>query len=146
MKKVILSFEDIDAESIPVEIIERRERDEKILNFFENAFHILNNYQNHPRCRCSANHLRASLCAMELALGFNLAAGGDCIAQLARKNNVSRATMTKCVNYFIAQLKLNPLPGQRSDEARENMSAARKKQIGGADIRKCGKLNGKFLQ
>ena len=145
MKKVILSFEDIDAESIPVEIIERRERDEKILNFFENAFQILNNYQNHPRCRNSANHLRMTLCAMELALGFNLAAGGDCIAEIAQKYNVSRATMTKCVNYFIAQLKLIPLPGQRSDEARENMATARRAQVG-ADIRKCGKLNGKLLQ
>ena len=146
MKKVILSFEETAQEIVASETIERQERDEKILNFFENAFHILNTHQNHPRCRGSANHLRASLCAMELALGFNLAAGGDCIAELAQKNNMSRAMMTKCVNYFIAKLKLNPLPGQRSDGARENMSAARKKQIGGADIRKCGKLNGKFLQ
>ena len=145
MKKVILSFEETAQETVSLETIERQERDEKILNFFENAFHILNTHQNHPRCRGSANHLRASLCAMELALGFNLAAGGDCIAQLARKNNVSRATMTKCVNYFIAQLKLNPLPGQRSDEARENMATARRAQVG-ADIRKCGKLNGKLLQ
>jgi hypothetical protein len=103
----------------------RRERDERIINYFERAFHILNAYQERQR---PEKH-KMSLLAMQFALGFHLAAGKDNIAALARACGVSRAAMTKCVNGFIKQLALQPLHCQRDEEARRNMSEARKQQL-----------------
>jgi hypothetical protein len=105
---------------------ERRERDERIVNWFERAFHILNAYQSH---QASAKELRMSLLSMQLALGFHLAAGADGPAELARRCGVSRQCLNKCLNHFLEQLNIERLPFQRDEEARENMSAARKEQL-----------------
>jgi hypothetical protein len=125
---------------------DRIERDEQIVNWFENVFHILNAYQSHARCKSSAKQMKMSLRAMELALGFHLAAGASAPAEVARACGVSKQAFGKCLNHFIEQLKLSPLPFQRKQEARENMASARKLQLSGADIRKCGQLNPKFLK
>jgi hypothetical protein len=103
----------------------RRQR-ERIVNFFERAFHILNAYQAHQE---SEKALRMSLRAMELALGFHLAAGADGPAELARQCGVSKQALDKCLNHFLEQLELEPLPFQRKAAARENMAAARHRQI-----------------
>lgn len=122
----ITQFDPGEAFEIPIDDPDRQERDEAIVNWFENVFHILNAYQSHQR---SAKQLRMSTRAMELALGFRLAAGADGPAQLGRHCGVGKATLGKCLNHFIEQLKLTPLPFQRRPEARKNMSEARKAQL-----------------
>jgi hypothetical protein len=119
-----------------------QEQFERIISFFENTQHILNAYQSH---QSGERNLRMSTRAMQLALGFYLAAGADGPAELARKCGVDKQTLGKCLNHFVAQLSLEPLPFQRKSDARANMADARRKQVGGADIRKCGKLNSKLL-
>ena len=118
-----------EAEEVPIvdlEAEERRERDEAIINYFERAAHILNAYQSH---QSTAKELRMSTRAMWLALGWNIAAGADGPAQLARSCRCSKQTLGKCLNNFIAQLRLEPLPFQRKAGARAAMSQARKAQI-----------------
>lgn len=122
-------IEFIVGELVPGPIIEddaRREREERIVNFFERAFHILNAYQSHQQ---TPKELRMSLAAMELALGFHLAAGADGPAELARRVGVSKQALGKCLNHFIEQLQLEPLPFQRDREARGNMAEARRRQV-----------------
>jgi hypothetical protein len=116
-------------ESEPVEIQIRQERDTRIVSWFENVFHILNAYQSHSRCRNNPKQLRMSLRAMELALGFQLAAGADGPAKAARLCGVSKQAFGKCLNHFMEQLSLEPLPFQRKAEARDRMSEARRMQI-----------------
>lgn len=103
-----------------------REREGAIINYFERAFHILNAYQEGQKPK----HHKMSLRAMELALGFHLAAGSDNAAELARKCGVTKAAANKCLNGFMSALALEPLPSQRKDKARQNMSVARRKQLG----------------
>lgn len=105
---------------------ERVERDEKIIGFFERAFHILNAYQSHQG---TVKQMHMSSRAMQLALGFHLAAGADGPAELARQCGVSKQALGKCLNHFLAQLRLEPLPFQRNGEARKNMADARMKQL-----------------
>ena len=105
---------------------EINERDWQIIDYFGRACHILNAYQAH---QSSAKELRMSSRAMQLALGFTLAAAANGPTELAKKCGFSKATVGKCVNYFIAQLALEPLPGQRKEEGRKNMARARKAQL-----------------
>lgn len=122
----ITEFEEIEPETVEIHDSERQERDEKIIGWFENAFHILNAYQAH---QSGEKDLRMSLRAMEMALGFQLAAGADGPAELARKCGVSKQALGKCLNHFMAQLKLQPLAFQRKEEARLNMAEARREQV-----------------
>lgn len=126
MTQPATTFDPCEPEQIPAEVIERRDRDERIVGWFENAFHILNAYQAH---QTSAKQLRISRDCMEMALGFRLAAGAEGPAELARKYGVSKQAVGKCLNHFIAQLRLEPLPFQRKADARENMRKARKSQV-----------------
>lgn len=105
---------------------DQNERDERIIGFFENAFHILNAYQSHQD---GERQLRMSCRTMQLALGFHLAAGADGPADLAKKCGVSKQALGKCLNHFIEQLKLSPLPFQRKEDGRQNMAMARKRQL-----------------
>lgn len=123
------------------EAADRRERDERIVGWFENVFHIILAYQAHQQ---TAKEKTMSIRAMALALGFHLAAGAEGPAELAKRCGVSKQTLGKCLNHFIAQLKLSPLPFQRKADARKNMAEARKRQV--ADVRKCGQLNPNFLK
>lgn len=126
MNKMPISEWSEESYEAPIEDVERRERDEAIVNWFERAFHVLNAYQTH---QTSANQLRMSLRAMELALGFHLAAGADGPAELAKRCRVSKQALGKCLNHFIEQLALEPLPCQRKAQARDNMRRARLNQI-----------------
>jgi hypothetical protein len=66
---------------------------------------------------------------MQFALGYTLAAGAESIEKLSRQCGMSKQAVTKAVNHFEAQLKLEPLPCQRAEDARLNMATARKKQV-----------------
>lgn len=118
--------EPVEVAVVDVEADERRERDERMISFFENVFHMLNAYQSHQE---TAYDLRMSLRAMCLALGFSLAAGAEGAADLARQCGMSKQTVNKCLNHFLEQLRLEPLPFQRDAEARLNMAEARKRQL-----------------
>lgn len=118
--------EPVEVPVVDMEADERRERDERFISFFENVFHMLNAYQSHQE---TADHLRMSLRAMCLALGFPLAAGAEGPADLARQFGMSKQTVGKCLNHFQQQLRLEPLPFQRGEEARENMAKARVRQL-----------------
>lgn len=140
------SHDDDREEEIPIPLedehaVELRESRERIVMWFERVFHILNAYQSHQE---SAVELRMSNRVMQYALGFTLAAGADKLTTLARQVGVSKASANKCLLHFESQLRLEPLPGQRKDEGRQNMAKARKAQV--ADIRACGKLNPNFLK
>lgn len=127
MKHIPIKFPDeIEPEEIAIEVVGRRERDRMIVDFFERANHILAAYQSHQK---TATELRMSFRCMMLALGFYLVAGSESPGDLARKCGVSKACLDKCLNHFILQLRLGPLPGQRKNEARDAMSAARKSQL-----------------
>lgn len=126
LKKIPITFAQEESFEVPIEDLERQERDERIVNWFENVFHILNAYQAHQK---TAKQLRMSLRAMQLALGFHLAAGADNPAMLAKSCQVGKWTLGKCLEHFEDQLKLAPLLCQRSQEARKNMSTARKEQV-----------------
>jgi hypothetical protein len=126
IKKLPITFAPEEAFEVPIEDLERRERDEKIVNYFEDGFHILNAYQSHQK---TAKQLRMSLKAFQLAMGFHLAAGADGPAALARQCGVDKQTLGKCLNHFIELLKLTPLGCQRNQEARKHMSTARKEQV-----------------
>ena len=117
-----------ESEADPADIadLDRQGRDRIMVGWFEDVFCILNAYQSH---QIGSRQLRMSLLTMQLALGFHLAAGADGPSELARKCNVSKQTLTKCLNHFISQLRLTPLPGQRSDAARKNMAEARLLQL-----------------
>ena len=103
-----------------------QERFERCIDWFHNACHILNAYQSH---QSGDRQLRMSRCAWQMAMGFNLAAGADGPTDAARNCGVSKQAFGKCLNHFIDQLKLSPLPFQRKEEARENMAAARRAQV-----------------
>src|SRR5579872_6630024 len=105
---------------------DQRERDERIIGWFENSCHILKAFQSHQRGEAA---LRMSLDAWLAALGFFLVAGGEGPTELAKRNGVSKQCFGKALNHFIEQLRLEPLPFQRKEEARENMSKARKSQL-----------------
>lgn len=106
---------------------ERDDRDECICHYFQNAFHLLMDYQ---RRQWTEAQLRMSVRALCLALGFREAAGANSATELARKMNMSRQCVNKAVNHFVRALRLGPLPTQRDECARENMKRARKEQIG----------------
>lgn len=124
-------FDDSTEFEVPIQDRERQERDEAIIGFFENAFHVLNAYQIHQRndVHCTLGDLRMSTRAMAMAVGFRLVAGADGPAELAKDCGVSKQALGKCLNHFIEQLKLSPLPFQRKQEARQNMAEARKRQV-----------------
>lgn len=138
-----ITFPDPEPEPEVVDII--REHDRKVVGFIENVLHILNAYQHHQTSeRAMLNpavkRLRMSTRAMALALGYPLAAGLEPAdeakkrphpgpAELAKKCGMSKATVTKCLNHFIRQLRLGKLPGQRDESARKNMADARRRQV-----------------
>ena len=127
MQRIPITFPtEFEPEDVPVEVLDRQERDRQVVDWFERAMHILRAYQSHQSKACE---LQMSFRCMMLALGFSLVAGADGPAELARKCKVTKACLDKCLNHFIAQLQLDPLPGQRKKEAREAMSAARKSQL-----------------
>jgi hypothetical protein len=123
MNLAITPFETGEEVEVPI----REERDRRIIDFFERCFHILNAYQSHQQNDAKA--LLMSVRTMELAIGFHLAAGAEGPAELARKCGVSKQTLGKCLNHFLEQLRLEPLPFQRNEEARKNMTKARKEQL-----------------
>ena len=99
------------------------------INWFENPWHILNAYLSHPRVRSNPRSILSAIRAMELALGYTLAAGGEGPSECARLSGVSKAAFGATVNHFITQLRLSKLPGQRDDHARAAMATARKAQV-----------------
>ncbi len=104
----------------------RREDQEKIISYFETAFHALVSYQQHQTGDMA---FRMSLKCMALALGFPLAAGAESAAEIAKQCGMSKQCVTKCLNAFIEKLQLSPLPGQRDEESRERMAEARRDQL-----------------
>lgn len=100
---------------------------ETMFEWFRNALHHLNAYQIHQGP--DAAGLRMSFKAMALALGFNDVARANSISELADNCGEDKQTVSKAVNHFLQVLKLTPLPSQRGQEARENMSKARKRQL-----------------
>lgn len=116
------------------DIDDRQERDERIIDFFQNVFHILNAYQSH---QSGERELRMSTRTMQFALGFYLCAGADGPVELAQKCGMSKQAVGKCLNHFVQQLRLCPLPSQRNEEARANMASARRKQVGSGKVEKC---------
>jgi hypothetical protein len=124
--KIPISFPEQEPEPEPVEIQVRFERDCEMLEWFERVWHILNAYQLRQR---GERQLRMSTRAMQLALGFRLAAGADGPAALARNCGVTKQAMNNCLRHFIEQLQLTPLPGQRRAEARKHMAEARLNQL-----------------
>lgn len=126
LKIPISPFDEGEGFDVPIEDAARKRRDEEIITFFENGFHILNAYQSRQK---TAKQILTSLRAFQFALGFHLVAGADGLADLARQCGVSKQAMGKCVNHFISQLKLSPLASQRNQQARDNMARARKEQV-----------------
>lgn len=106
--------------------LESRDRLDVVFNFFERATHVLNAYQSRQK---GARELRMSTMAWTLALGFKISAGAGDSSELAKKIGMSKQAVNKCLNHFLAQLKLPPLAGQRNTEARAHMSAARIAQL-----------------
>lgn len=106
---------------------DRQEDRERVIQFFETAIHILNAYQAHQEGEAA---LRMSFRCWVLALGFRTAAGAEGPSELARACGFGKQTVGKCLNHFIAQLRLAPLPGQRSEDGRKNMAGARRVQVG----------------
>lgn len=133
----IEAFEEQAPEANDLEMQQFEDRS-RILEWFERALHILNAYQSH---QSGEHNLRMSAKCWQLALGYHLPAGAQGPAELARQCGVSKQAAGKCLNHFIEQLKLSPLPGQRKQEARENMAEARRQQV-----RAAIKLNPKILQ
>ena len=96
-------------------------------------------YQDRQR---DADHLpagtmiRMSTRCAALALNFRDIAGAKDSTELAQKMGLQRlaggsgkATVNKCLKYFQKVLRLLPIPGQRGETARVNMSNARKGQL-----------------
>ncbi len=94
---------------------------------FEKTFLVLVGYhdnQTDPRM------IRMSTRIMALLWRFRLAAGGDGSSAIARACGVKdKQTAQKCLALLQTQIGFPPLPGQRATNGRDNMSAARKKQI-----------------
>ncbi len=115
---------DVPAES--AEVSEREEIQRKILDYMERAMLLLDDYQSRQP---DVAALRMSFRAMMLAIGFNLVAGADSPTDLAQKCGVSKQALGKCLNHFIEQLGIDPLPGQRGEDGRSRMASARRKQL-----------------
>ncbi len=98
----------------------------KLNSLHRNAWKYLIEYQQNQKL---ADEVRMSTRTMALVLGFKMAAGGDCVTDLARKNNFDKQTINKAAIHFIELLGLPPMEGQRDETARANMSKARKEQI-----------------
>lgn len=101
---------------------------QRTIQFIEDAMHILNSYQINQGL--DASGLRMSFRCMMLVLGFNLVADADGLSELAQKTGNTKQAVGKCANQFLSQLKLTPMLSQRDEESRENMSKARKEQVG----------------
>lgn len=90
------------------------------------AWHFLIAYQANQK---TARDMQMATRVMALELGYNTAAGARDVAELARSTGFKKATVNKCALNFQAKLGLPPRPGQRSADACENMTAARRKQL-----------------
>ena len=98
----------------------------KLNSLHRSAWKFLIEYQANQK---TADEVRMSTRTMALVLGFKIAAGGDCVADLARKNNFDKQTINKAALNFIRLLNLPPMEGQRDEQARANMAKARINQI-----------------
>ena len=147
--KIPITFPDPDPEPEVVDIV--KERTVEVIGWLRVVFHCLNAYQLHQISRRDLDNravkrLRMSFLCMALALGFDdvacvsvddgedeaeaAASGAAKIAKkLGMNSDSGKQAATKCVLHFIEQLKLSPLTSQRKEEARKNMSAARKRQV-----------------
>ena len=100
----------------------------------EQAMSLLRKYQ---RSQHTAAEMAMSRDCMILALQMYLVLGSHIKgpSDLARLHNVKKQTVDKCLNLFIEQLKLPPLPGQRGEQARAAMTTARNEQVRGSGKR-----------
>jgi hypothetical protein len=94
--------------------------------FIKDAMKFLVAYQQK---QSGAAELKMSTRAMCMVLGFFTAAGARESADLGRQLGLGKATVNKCVNQFLNDLKLEKLPNQRGDVARQHMTEARKEQL-----------------
>ena len=93
---------------------------------FHEGLSVLCEYQARQK---TANEMRMSLACFCLALGFTRLAGASSAAEIGRLHDLEKQTSNKCLNVFLDRIKLERLPSQRDERARENMTRARIQQL-----------------
>lgn len=109
-----------------------------IVDWHREDLRVLDLYQGRQGLECDPRQLHLSRRCFILAHGpaYSHLAGAETPTDLARQLGLAKilgtsgkATAQKCFSYFQQTLRLPPLPGQRSAEARRNMSGARLDQL-----------------
>lgn len=107
-----------------------RERDKQWVLWLGKIFSVVDIYTARQKSR---KFIRATLLTTMFALGYGDEAGVSSFAGIALKMKMKgesgKQTVTKYASLFLDKLKLAPMFTQRTQAARENMTAARLDQI-----------------